>query len=517
VRIWLSLAALAAGAALLAASALARPGAPSGGTLRVLLDNGLDFVDPALAYYVPSRQIEYATCSMLVNYPDAVRQESVKLVPDGAAAMPTISRNGLVYTFRVRNGRRFSDGSAITARNFEYAINRSLNQRMGSPAQPFFEAIVGAKAVVDGARDKASGIRVLSGNRLQIRLTKRAPDMLARLAMPFACAIKTNMPNNPDGVGAPVVGSGPYYIQSWEPRRSIELRRNRFYRGPRPHNVDRVVYRIGGSPSASFDAIERGDADWYSFPSSTVDERFATSPLRRINPSLAVRYLAFNVSPGRAFSNTRLRQAVALALDRTELAAAYGPGRATPTDKFVPPAMPGHRPDRVYSLSATPEALAEARALAAPYVPVTVFDGGLGVAAGAVATQLGRIGIEVRAWPRSFWCNWWCPRDLAVLVESSAYADPAAILRPVLEYGLSEGRSKPFPDKRWLRRIAAADRLEGRARLAALGRLDVELVRTAVPGVPFALINSRELFSARVGCSRFHGVYHVDLAALCLR
>jgi oligopeptide transport system substrate-binding protein len=248
-RLMLSVAMLATGVGLLVAAGFATPAESgnerAGGTFRYSLDTDIDYVDPALAYYVPTWQIEYVTCSMLMNYPDAPAPRGSRIAPDAAAAMPTISRNGRVYTFRVRTNRRFSDGTRITANNFRFALNRSLNRRMSSPAQPFFDDIVGAQAVIDGRSQSASGIRVLSGNRLRLTLTNRAPDMLARLAMPFACAIKTNTPINPDGIQAPVVGSGPYYVHSWQPRRSIEVRRNRFYNGPRPHNVDSIVYDIG--------------------------------------------------------------------------------------------------------------------------------------------------------------------------------------------------------------------------------------------------------------------------------
>jgi peptide/nickel transport system substrate-binding protein len=187
---------------------LVSPGmAQAGGTFRYSLDTDIDYVDPALAYYVPTWEIEYATCAMLVNYPDAPAPRGARLVPDGAAGMPTISADGKTYTFRIRSGRKFSNGRPIDARHYAYALNRSLNKRMSGPAQPFYDDIVGAKAVISGNALKASGIRVLPRNRLRIRLTKRAPDLLARLAMPFACAIPLSLEVNPDGTSAPVVGS----------------------------------------------------------------------------------------------------------------------------------------------------------------------------------------------------------------------------------------------------------------------------------------------------------------------
>jgi len=241
-RLMLSVAMLAIGAGLLAASATAGSTAASsptassgtaqkGGTFRVSLNTDIDYVDPALAYYTVSWSIEYATCSMLMNYPDGPAPRGSRLVPEVAAGFPQISKNGKSYTFTLKKTYKFSNGKKVTAANYAAAINRNLNPKMASPAQPFIEDIAGASAVIDGKATKASGVKVLSPYKLQITLTKRAPDLLSRLAMPFFCAIPTNLPINPDGISAPVVGSGPYSIAKWEPKRSITWCGTRSTRG----------------------------------------------------------------------------------------------------------------------------------------------------------------------------------------------------------------------------------------------------------------------------------------------
>jgi ABC-type oligopeptide transport system substrate-binding subunit len=255
-RLMLSIAMLVIGASLLVATATAGSSAASGpeassgpaqkgGTFRYSLDTDIDYVDTALAYYSISWQIMYAAHSMLMNYPDAPAPRGSRLVPEVSRGFPKISKDGKTYTFTLKKTYRFSNGQRVTAAHYAAAINRNLNSKMASPAQPFIEDIVGAKTVIDGRATKATGVKVLSPNRLQLRLTKRAPDMLSRLAMPFFAPIPTNMPINPDGVGAPVVTSGPYSIAKWEPKRSITLVRNRFYKGPRPHNVNRIEFEVG--------------------------------------------------------------------------------------------------------------------------------------------------------------------------------------------------------------------------------------------------------------------------------
>src|ERR671922_166874 len=185
------------------------------------------------------------SCSMLLNYPHAAAPRGSRLVPEVARGFPRISRNGLLYTFTLKNTFRLSNGQRLTSRNYAYAINRALQKRMASPAQPFIEDIAGATAVINGTRSRASALAPPNASTLRIRMSRRAPDLLARLAMPFFCGIPTNLPINPDGVGAPVVGSGPYFIKEWTQNRRIVLQRNRFYRGPAPHNVNSFVIDIG--------------------------------------------------------------------------------------------------------------------------------------------------------------------------------------------------------------------------------------------------------------------------------
>jgi ABC-type oligopeptide transport system substrate-binding subunit len=310
----LSVAMLVIGASLLAATASAGSSAASGpvassgpaqkgGTFRYSLDTDIDYVDTALSYYTISWQIMYASHAMLMNYPDAAAPRGSRLVPEVSQGMPVISKDGKSYTFTLKKTYRFSNGAKVTAANYAAAINRDLNPKMASPAQPFIEDIVGAKAVIEGGATKATGVKVLSPYKLQIKLTKRAPDLLSRLAMPFFAPIPTNMPINPDGVGAPVVTSGPYYIAKWEPKRSITLLRNRFYKGPRPHNINRFDYDIGLPLQTIRLNVESNATDHGPVPPAAHAELGQKYGVRKaspgqyfVNPSAAFRYVAITAT-----------------------------------------------------------------------------------------------------------------------------------------------------------------------------------------------------------------------------
>ena len=100
--------------------------------------------------------------------------------------------------------------------------------------------IVGAVAVMEGKAQAISGVRVLGRYRLQIRLTRPVGDFTARLTMPFFCPILPNTPIDPAGMDDPP-GSGPYYVAERIVNRRIVLKRNPYYRGGRPANVDQIV------------------------------------------------------------------------------------------------------------------------------------------------------------------------------------------------------------------------------------------------------------------------------------
>src|SRR5215217_2788102 len=190
---------LLVGAAVAAAAPSAAPAetggseAKRGGTLRVNLSTtDFEFLDPALSYDAPGWQVLYMTNLMLLHYPDKPAPEGSRLVPDAASGFPRVSRDGKTYTFTIKAGLRFSDGSAVTAAAFKRAFERAANAQQASPATAFIHDVVGADARDEGKAAAVSGV-VARGRTLTIRLTQPNPTFLAEIAMPFFAAVKPDM------------------------------------------------------------------------------------------------------------------------------------------------------------------------------------------------------------------------------------------------------------------------------------------------------------------------------------
>ena len=124
------------------------------------------------------------------------------------------------------------------------------------------DVIAGADAVINGKATTISGVKAV-GNKLTIALTTASPDLLSRLAMPFFAAINPQLAASldPNGVDAPA-GCGPYYIAARTANKSITIKKNPYYKGSRPHNVNEIDYKIGNTLDVIQQNVESGTTDY---------------------------------------------------------------------------------------------------------------------------------------------------------------------------------------------------------------------------------------------------------------
>ena len=527
-RLSLALAMLAAGTALLGASAFASSAgeAPKGGTLRIMSPDDLS-VDPALAYLTDDWMIEYATCAKLFNQPDAPGAAGLRVIPEVVRSF-TVSRDRRTYTFDLKPTFRFQTGAAVTARSFADAFNRNAQPTLRSPATKYMHEIAGADAVIDGKAKSISGIRVLGRYRLQVRLTRPLGDFTARLTMPFFCPILPNTPVDPKGIDNPA-GSGPYYVAERVTNQRTVLRRNRFYRGDRPANVDEIVWTGGVSIQACELAVAEDRADFCGEPGAPRSAYRALAEAYGINrpggqlfvrPSPATWMFVFNHDRP-AFEGAGqipLKKAINFAIDRPELTRAAGYLGGKRTDQLLPPAL--GRPASIYPLAGADPVAARRWYARAKHKPTTLVLYAWTIPpalifAQVLAHNLRQIGIELdvryfaplvalekAATPGE-------PFDIVMIGWATDYADGAGFFVPLLE--LSGVRL----DVRLQRRLEAVNRLTGEARRRAWADLDIDMMRDNPPWAPFFHINSRAFVSKSLGCFLEHPLYRVDIAAVC--
>ena len=479
------------------------------------------------------------TCARLMTYPDKPPPAGYRAVPEVATAFPKVSRDFKTYTFTLRRGFRFSDGTPVHANAFARAINRTLAPAMNSPGVVHMRDIVGAADVLAGRRRRARGV-VARGNTLVVRFIRPAPDFPTRTTLPFFCAVPPNLPIDPEGRRS-FPGAGPYYVAEYRPLERVVIRPNRFYGGKRPHHVDGFDVDLrAASPQEMVQRIDRGDADWghnlagvFLDPSLGLVSKYGVNgPRFFLKPGLTLRMFALNSSRPLFHNNPRLRKAVNFALDRQALQdIGGGPLSGVTTDQYLPSAVPGFSDAHVYPL-ADPD-LEKAKALATgnlrgrkAVLYTTDFQLPL-LAARLAKQQLAAIGLEVdiKAFPIHIATAAYLKRlaargegwDLALVLWTPNLPDPYAYINTLLE-GRNAGSTNVggFASTDYDRAMRLAARVpDARMRNRAYGALDGRLARDSAPLAAINVLSEPTFVSERVGCKVLRP--GLDLTAVCLK
>ena len=522
-----------AGAALLLAAAGSPRGIKEGGTFRVAACiTCISFIDPAFYAVTNESVLLDPACGTLMAYPDRPFPAGARLAPSLAEADPVVSRDGRTYTFTVRKDARFSTGALVTAEAFKHALERILTPAMDTGDSSWLD-IVGARKMLAGKATALDGA-VARGTTLILRLTKRVVDLPIRTAA--LCAVPPTLPADPEGAKAPLPSAAPYYVAEYVPNQRLVLERNRFYRGERPHHVDRFVADLAADRSEAFDQVASGTVET-TIPGVIFDRGAELAQRYGVNRSQffvvrgsGVRVFHLNMSRPLFRNNPKLRQAVNFAVDRKALAREVGYLAETPTDQYLVPGIPGYREERIYPLKGPN--LLRARALAKGHTrggkavlytlpfPVDVAQ------AQILQRNLEAIGLKVEV-------KQFVPR---LLFEKLATPEePFDIAR--VRYGLDlnpdpsflnilfDGRTIGVPgfynysyfnSPKYNRLLDHASQLPpGKERYRAYGELDVQLSRDAAPAMPAAVMNAFTFVSTGVGCIVSNP--YLDLTAVCLK
>jgi len=488
--------------------------APPTHTLVVTQTQDFASLDPALAQTREAWELEYATCAKLVNYPAASGYRGSRLAPEVATALPRISPDRLTYRFEIRPGWRLSNGDPVTARSFTRAFERARSEELVSPAAPYLREVSSWQ---------------VHGRTLTIHLRAPAPDFTQRLALPYFCAVPTWAPDRQSDT---LPSAGPFAIEHYRHGRSLVLRRNPYYHGPRRATLQQIVYHFGAFSSQIRLQLEQGEADYGVVTPSAfaaLAQRFKGD--RRhllVVQQPIVAYLALNTARPLFKNNPWLRRAVNYALDRPALVRLFGPQGAIPSDEYLPPGFPGYEARHVYPVS-EPD-LAKAHALARGHLrggrAVFLACGTEDCAERAivVADALRKIGLHVRIDTSPGQSTLAGVRgtafDLADVITRPDYGDPYGLVDKLLDgrviRAVGNSNISYYASPQVNRAIDAAQRLRGIARDRAYGRLGIEVARTDAPLAAYAVLNARVFVSTRVGCITYQPVYGLDLAGACL-
>jgi peptide/nickel transport system substrate-binding protein len=494
--------------------------ANKGGTLKVnQAESDFDFVDPQLAYRTDDWAMIYTTSMPLVGFQEKAGAAGAQLVPIGATAFPTVTGNGKTYTFHVRPGLKFSDGSPVTAAAYQRSWERILSPKMGSPLGvnlSLQDDIVGAKAFLDGKASKISGISA-KGQTLTFHLTSANATFVSILSMQWFTPVKPNTPYTSTGLNV-YPAAGPYYIASRDPGRSTVLKRNPYYKGDRPANPDQIVFTPNVNVDQSLLQVKAGqaDLDLIDVPATAtagLGQQYGVNKGRFwVGPTSCVNYMAMNNARA-PFNNVNMRKAVEYAIDRPAQLRLLGAYAGKRTSQLLVPGIPGYKPYNAYPLKGADVAKAKQLAgpgiASAPTLNVVHTTSTTSTNRAQVAEfNLKQVGFKINDQPTpatnyyqviqtrgtsyNFVTNGgWC----------ADYFDPFDYLNVLFDgrklQAANNNNYAYFNNAAFNKGLDHAASLSGAARAAAYAQLDHDLMAKYAPVVPYIISTNTFFTSAR--------------------
>ena len=368
------------------------------------------------------------------------------VVPNVAQSWEVLEE-GRRYIFHLREDECWSDGTPLTAGDFEYAWKRVLNPATKSQVASLLYDVKGARAFHRGeSSDPDSvGVRAVDDRTLLVELegpTSYFPHLLTynasypvpRRAVEAHGERWTEVDN--------IVTNGPFRLEAWESSTSLSLVRSPTYRRRTAGNVQRVELLSLADSTARLERYEAGGWDALELRGLSYDARDYARQRHAGDyvsvPGLETAYVGFIVDRP-PFDDAQVRRAFVLATDRETLAGVVTRGFWAPaTGGFVPPGMPGHSagiglpydPDRAC------EILEEAGYSCGQGFPAVEFLGGLGTDPLGTHMQEGwqeKLGVEVK-WQTADWATFLDkleedPPHMFLLSWDADYPDPDNYLR----------------------------------------------------------------------------------------
>ncbi|MCX6021118.1 MAG: peptide ABC transporter substrate-binding protein [Chloroflexi bacterium] len=367
------------------ATAPAPSGGPSAGApttptgeFRVNLASEPPSLDPTLSNWAQSTTvIRQLFAGMFRFSPQGeVTADLAKEVP--SVANGGISSDGKKYTFKLKDGLKWSDGKALTAEDFAYSLRRLLHPKTPSEYASFFYDIKGAEPLNEALGTKEQpkqvddatlakmveglGVKATDATTLVIELERSRPTFLQVMGLWPSFPLRKDIieaKGDKWTEAGNLIGNGPFVMDEWKHQDHITLSPNPNWHGEKAKLAKMTFYMVSDS-NANFAAYKAGERDMTEVPTALAKQVLADPSVKDEilrYTDLATFAYQFNVKKA-PFDNVKVRQALSKAINRTAFVDKVSSGIGKPAVSWIPPGMPGYDP----SLGATVNAFDPAAA-----------------------------------------------------------------------------------------------------------------------------------------------------------
>jgi len=331
-------------ASLLALSLAALPAGAAETVLRRPTNAEPDTLDPQKTTSAGS--IEIAR-DLLVGL--AVLDAEDKPVP-GAAESWDVSPDGLIWTFHLRPGAKWSNGDPVTSADFLFSFRRLVDPKTAAADPSALKQVVNYAPIVAGEEKDLTKLGVVAPDAYTLTITLSEP----RIAFPFLLTSWSLMPLHratleqwgttwtlPDHL----VSNGPYVLKSWTPHADLVLTKSPTFYDAASIRIDEVHYLNAEDREGALRRYRAGELDWVSLTRNNLAWAKQNLPDQfHAAPGNEIAFMPINLVSGPLAKDARLREALNLAIDRETLVSKVDPRGELPAYTIVPPMISDYTP-----------------------------------------------------------------------------------------------------------------------------------------------------------------------------
>ena len=258
----------------------------------------------------------------------------------GQAESYDVSEDGLTWTFHLRDGLKWSDGSDLTANDFVYSWKRVCDPEVAAPyAETVLGMVKGYDEAIDGNLD-ALGVSAPDDSTLVVELANPCSYFGSLAAFSTLSPVQeaTIEANGEAWATAPetYVSNGPFYMTEWVPGSHITFSKNPYYWNADAIKLDRLKFVLMEDSNAAYSAYQTGevlmikDVPTEEIPSLTGTDDFYVDPI------IGTYYISLNIQKA-PFDDVNVRKALSLAIDREYVASTLMQGTYTAAGNFMGP------------------------------------------------------------------------------------------------------------------------------------------------------------------------------------
>lgn len=251
--------------------------------------------------------------------------DNLELKP-GIAKDHTVSKDGLTWTFNLRDDAKWSNGDPVTAHDFVYAWQRAVNSETGSEYGPYLMGgvIKNATAINTGEKSLDElGVKAKGDYTLIVTLEKPTPyfkSLTTRSTfMPLNQKFIEKQGENYATSTDTLLFNGPFKLMNWESTASSwNLEKNPKYWDAETVQVEKMTFDVVKDPQTAIDLYESSKVDRVDLNSNLVD-KYASHNDFAVTPETALYYLKFNQTTSDALANVAIRKALSKAIDKQSM------------------------------------------------------------------------------------------------------------------------------------------------------------------------------------------------------